>query len=165
MSQSEGNLTKNDFTREELENFNVSDPNDTDLRDIARQVVGKGAWVSHAHKKDLITAILEGEPPQRVHERRFSRTDLHKEAQSVSTEETMEEMREELQSTASSAANLMRRAIRMELGPILNRLDRLEHVLEEELGVEFGEGEDQKSALDIIEEEMVGDRVAKEVAE
>lgn len=151
--------SKQEFTREELEGFKVSDSTETDLRDIAREVVGKGAWVSHAHKKHLIQAILEGEPPREVHQKRFSRTDLHQEAQSVSTEETMREMKQELESTAGSAANLMRRAIRMELGPILNRLDRLERVLEEELGIHFGEGEEQKSALDIIEEEMVGDRV------
>ena len=68
-----------------------------DLRHKARDVCGSGTWISHAKKSELVSAILEGEPPasaieeeNAIRERITSLRDFH--AESTGLEAIMVQM-------------------------------------------------------------------------
>lgn len=134
-----------EYTRQELENTNVSDPHEKDLRDIAREVCGKGSWVSVAKKSQLIQAILDGEPPESVHANSVStvnRRSFHQDP-NFSEEDLRAEFRKEVQAVASSLKSIILKAVRMELAPVINQIEQGE-------GVDL----DESSAMDVLEEEL-----------
>ena len=158
------NASPEDFTREELQNFNVTDSEDIDLREIARKVVGRGAWVSHASKSDLIQAILDGRPPLNLQETRFGGSKIEREARKVDPEKQRKELRQELDATVTSLSTLISRSVLSQIRPLVDRLDYLEALIERELDVEINRDEEVESVIDAIQQDMVGQTLEEETA-
>ena len=127
--------TGSTYDKRELENKKV-----TKLRKIVREEVSSGTWISHAHKDELIRAILTGKPPA-------SATPGDTDTAVVYADESKlfgtnfldldeshpsEGLGDELEAMSGALKNLFQRVVQHELAPLARRIRKIE----EELGIE-----------------------------
>ena len=101
------------YDRKELQSKKVPE-----LRTLARKECGSGTWIAHARKRELITAILEGRPPDEIDAERKHLTGYAPNLRRLPVEEA--------ETISHEALRLIQRVVSRELHPLRERIRRIE---------------------------------------